>query len=1013
MTNVNEAPTDINLSSTIIDENQPIGTAVGSLTTADPDGGDSFTYTFVSGLGDTDNSNFTISGNELRTASVFDYETKNSYSIRVRSTDSGGAFFEKAFLITINDVFEDPVPTITATTPINHAINIAINPTLTLTFSENIQAVSGKYIHIYNQNDQKMETIEATSQNVAVNADAVTISLSNNLLKAMTYYVLIDGGAFIDSANQGIAGIADSAAWRFTTLPPSTDANLSALTLSSGSLSPSFDPNTLNYAVDVAHHVSNINVTASLAGSASKLMMNGTAVTSGQAFNLPLMIGSNTLQIIVTAEDDSTIKEYVITVTRAIPPIEQVQNVQLSSLGIATWTDVENETSYDVQLYKDNSAVGHSMSVAANIATYDFLQMMQTEEEGAYTVTVLAKGDGISYLDALISQPSNIQNIIKLATTTSSIWDGKIAKWQAVPYAISYDVQLYKEGVAVGSIVNVAANNEQSDFTTAMQSIGNYTFTVQAKGDTVLVLDGEIGNASPVYTVLPPTYTVTYDGNGHTSGTVPVDSSAYLQNTPVNVAENSGSLSKAGHTFTGWNTAANGLGTTYLPNAEFQMGVENVKLYAQWLINQYKVTFEANGGTAVAAQNIEYNKGLTLPQPTRQGYTFAGWYKEANFLRLWNSATDVVTEDITLYARWLVNNSGTNPIIPVPPSTNPVPTLPVQTERIVVKMESVNGKNLVEITVNRRIIDGILTDEVFVSEESTAEAIAKLNESGEDTLRLVVLIDGEQANQMNTSIAAKALNRLKQQGVNLEIVANGATVYAATEVLATFEDDLQFSFTPIQATAEQRTKLQQIIGNQLIELLGQPIKIETNLQNHPVLVTIPMFVGLTSEQLAQLAVFIEHSDGTNEIVRGEIESSLDERLAYQFEVNKFSTFSLISLPPVEEPVTAPYIKGYPDGTFRLNAAVTRAQIATMFARHLTNDTVPKASATFSDTVTHGASDAIEYVRANRLFEGTTATTFGPNQSITRAQMAAVALRWIEQQCAVNNEASFCLQKKVR
>ncbi|HEX3131734.1 MAG TPA: cadherin domain-containing protein, partial [Thermoanaerobaculia bacterium] len=108
VTNANEQPTDIALSPSAINENQASGTPVGTFSTIDPDTGDTFTYTLVAGAGSTDNGSFTISGNQLLTGAVFDFETKSSYSIRVRSTDAGGLFFEKAFTITVNNLNEGP-----------------------------------------------------------------------------------------------------------------------------------------------------------------------------------------------------------------------------------------------------------------------------------------------------------------------------------------------------------------------------------------------------------------------------------------------------------------------------------------------------------------------------------------------------------------------------------------------------------------------------------------------------------------------------------------------------------------------------------------------------------------------------------------------------------------------------------------------------------------------------------------------------------------------------------------
>jgi gliding motility-associated-like protein len=114
VTNVNEAPTALALSNTSVLENAASGTTVGTLAGTDADAGDTHTYSLVSGTGSTDNASFTITGNSIRTAAVFDFENKNSYSVRVRVTDAGGLSFERAFTITITDVNE--APTLTAIT---------------------------------------------------------------------------------------------------------------------------------------------------------------------------------------------------------------------------------------------------------------------------------------------------------------------------------------------------------------------------------------------------------------------------------------------------------------------------------------------------------------------------------------------------------------------------------------------------------------------------------------------------------------------------------------------------------------------------------------------------------------------------------------------------------------------------------------------------------------------------------------------------------------------------------
>ncbi len=104
----NQAPTDINLSSTSVAENLAVETTVGTFSTTDPDTEDSHSYSLVSGDGDSDNGSFTINGSELRTAAEFDYEAKSSYSIRVQTDDNNGGTYEKEFIITITDANDAP-----------------------------------------------------------------------------------------------------------------------------------------------------------------------------------------------------------------------------------------------------------------------------------------------------------------------------------------------------------------------------------------------------------------------------------------------------------------------------------------------------------------------------------------------------------------------------------------------------------------------------------------------------------------------------------------------------------------------------------------------------------------------------------------------------------------------------------------------------------------------------------------------------------------------------------------
>jgi hypothetical protein len=104
----NLAPTDLTLSATTVNENVAPNTVIGTFSSTDPDTGNSFTYSLIAGTGDTDNTAFSIVGNQLQINNSPDFETKNSYSIRVKTTDQGGLGFEKVLVITVNDLNETP-----------------------------------------------------------------------------------------------------------------------------------------------------------------------------------------------------------------------------------------------------------------------------------------------------------------------------------------------------------------------------------------------------------------------------------------------------------------------------------------------------------------------------------------------------------------------------------------------------------------------------------------------------------------------------------------------------------------------------------------------------------------------------------------------------------------------------------------------------------------------------------------------------------------------------------------
>ena len=128
---VNHAPSNILLSAAAVAENEPAGTTVGTLSAVDTDAGQAHGFALVAGAGDADNGSFEIVGASLRTAAVFDFEAKASYSIRVRATDNGTPALsaERVFTVTVADDAAEP-PTAGPTPPATTAEDTPVTITL-------------------------------------------------------------------------------------------------------------------------------------------------------------------------------------------------------------------------------------------------------------------------------------------------------------------------------------------------------------------------------------------------------------------------------------------------------------------------------------------------------------------------------------------------------------------------------------------------------------------------------------------------------------------------------------------------------------------------------------------------------------------------------------------------------------------------------------------------------------------------------------------------------------------
>ena len=148
-------------------------------------------------------------------------------------------------------------------------------------------------------------------------------------------------------------------------------------------------------------------------------------------------------------------------------------------------------------------------------------------------------------------------------------------------------------------------------------------------------------------------YTVSYDANG---GTGSMSEVKVKENETITIAENA--FTRSMFKFIGWNTKADGTGTSYADKASIKV-TQSITLYAQWT-KYYTITFDANGGTgSMSEMTYVYGQYITL---TENKFTRAGYY-----FRVWNTKSDgtgtsynnkasiTPTQSITLYAQWKVS----------------------------------------------------------------------------------------------------------------------------------------------------------------------------------------------------------------------------------------------------------------------------------------------------------------------------------------------------------------------
>jgi hypothetical protein len=150
---------------------------------------------------------------------------------------------------------------------------------------------------------------------------------------------------------------------------PSAGSSLSALTLSSGTLTPNFSSNTTSYTASVTNATSSITVMPTLTTTTATVRVNGTPVTSGSnSQSIPLSVGANTITVVGTAQDGTTTSTYTVTVTRAPLTVSTLSALTLSN-GSLSPGFVSSTTTYTASVANATSSITVRPTLTTTTAT--------------------------------------------------------------------------------------------------------------------------------------------------------------------------------------------------------------------------------------------------------------------------------------------------------------------------------------------------------------------------------------------------------------------------------------------------------------------------------------------------------------------------------------------------------------------------------------------------------------------------------------------------------------------
>lgn len=237
-----------------------------------------------------------------------------------------------------------------------------------------------------------------------------------------------------------------------------------------------------------------------------------------------------------------------------------------------------------------------------------------------------------------------------------------VAQWlAAVTYRITYDANNGSGAPAASDHVqNTTATVSATEPVRAGYTFAGWNTQSGGGGTNYAAGQGSFQVSSNITLYAKWVANITYDGNSNTGGSAPTDSNNYSPGATATVASR-GSLTRTDYTFDGWNTSADGTGTSYAAAGSLTVSGSQT-LYAQW---RSTVTYNANGGTgSPPSDGTSYKPGQSitiLGQGTleKTNLVFGGWNTNAGGTGTGYATGGTRTNigSTTLFAVWLARLS--------------------------------------------------------------------------------------------------------------------------------------------------------------------------------------------------------------------------------------------------------------------------------------------------------------------------------------------------------------------